>query len=181
MLPTPPAIMDESDRKLYTLLALRELGSCTHMQLLHFMFENDIMTYFDLSLALHELVKEEHAVKVPHPADNLYLITEAGREALSFFVNRLSHSKVKLIYEKAPVWREKFSREKQFVGKLNQNERGEYIAKLTLMDGDSPLLDISIPVPERALADRMVKAWPSCAGTIYQQLMKTLEEAPEEA
>ena len=58
MLPNQPALLDETDRKLYTLLALRELGGCTHTQLLYFMFENDIMSYFDLALALHELVDE---------------------------------------------------------------------------------------------------------------------------
>ena len=51
MLPNQPALLDETDRKLYTLLALRELGGCTHTQLLYFMFENDIMSYFDLALA----------------------------------------------------------------------------------------------------------------------------------
>ena len=28
MLPNQPALLDETDRKLYTLLALRELGGC---------------------------------------------------------------------------------------------------------------------------------------------------------
>ena len=50
MLPNQPALLDETDRKLYTLLALRELGGCTHTQLLYFMFENDIMSYFDLAI-----------------------------------------------------------------------------------------------------------------------------------
>jgi len=181
MLPIPPALMDESDRKLYTLLALRELGSCTHMQLLYFMVENDIMTYFDLSLALHALVDEGHAAKIAHPADSLYRITEAGMEALSFFINRLAHSKVTLICEQAPAWRERFTREKQYVGKVTQNPGGEYLASLKLVEGDTTVLSIEIPAPEYKLADHLAKAWPQCAGEIYQYLMRTLGEAPEEA
>ena len=69
MLPNQPALLDETDRKLYTLLALRELGGCTHTQLLYFMFENDIMSYFDLALALHELVDEGQLVRTNHPLD----------------------------------------------------------------------------------------------------------------
>ena len=118
MLPLPHAMLDEQDRKMYTLFALRELGSCTHMQLLYFMFENDIMTFFDLSLALGELVDEGHAAKLAHPADSLYTITEAGLETLGFFAKRMPHSKVKRITDAAPAWRERFNREKQFVSKV---------------------------------------------------------------
>ena len=102
MLPNQPALLDETDRKLYTLLALRELGGCTHTQLLYFMFENDIMSYFDLALALHELVDEGQLVRTNHPLDYLYAPTSAGLETLSFFINRLPHSKVVLICDRAP-------------------------------------------------------------------------------
>ena len=176
MLPIPPAMLDKSDRKLYTLLALRELGSCSHMQLLYFMVENDIMTYFDLSLALHELVNEGHAAKIAHPADSLYQITDAGREALSFFVNRLAHSKTTLICEKAPAWRERFDAEKQYAAKVIQNPGGEYVAQLRLVDGTTSILSLDIPAPERRLADQFVNAWPAHAGEIYHYLMNTLGE-----
>lgn len=176
MLPLPHAMMDEQDRKMYTLLALRELGSCTHMQLLYFMFENDIMTFFDLSLALGELVDEGHAAKMAHPADSLYAITDAGLETLGFFVNRMPHSKVKLITENAPAWRARFTREKQFVSKVTQNESGEYLLHLKLMDGFTSVLSIDVPIPERSLAEKMAARWEGCAGEVYAFLMARLGE-----
>lgn len=176
MLPLPHAMMDEQDRKLYTLLALRELGSCTHIQLLYFMFENDIMTFFDLSLALGELVDDGQAARMAHPADSLYTITEAGLEMLTFFANRIPHSKVKLITEKAPAWRERFTREKQFVSKVTQNESGEYILHLKLMDGFTSMLSIDVPIPERSLAEKMAARWENNAGDIYMYLMTKLGE-----
>lgn len=179
MLPIPPAMLDEQDRKLYTLLALRELGSASHLQLLYFMVENDIMTYFDLSLALPELVNEGHAAKVAHPADSLYQITDAGMEALSFFINRLAHSKVQLIREKAPAWRERFNAEKQYSAKVIQNPGGEYVAQLRLVDGNAAVLSLDIPAPERKLADQLAKAWPAHAGEIYLYLMNTLGNSEE--
>ena len=176
MLPLPHALMDEQDRKLYTLLALQELGSCTHMQLLYFMFENDIMTFFDLSLALGELVDDGQAAKMAHPADSLYTITEAGKELLSFFANRMPHSKVKLITEQAPAWRERFTREKQFVSKVTQNASGEYILHLNLMDGFTSMLSIDAPIPDRSLAEKMASRWEKNAGDIYMYLMNKLGE-----
>ena len=174
MLPNQPAMLDETDRKLYTLLALRELGSASHLQLLYFMVDNDIMTYFDLSLALHELVDEGQAAKIAHPADSLYQITEAGRETLSFFVNRLAHSKATLICREAPAWRERFAAEKQFSAKVVQQPGGEYVTQLRLVDGSAVALSIDIPSPERRLADQLAAAWPRHAGEIYQYLMDTL-------
>ena len=174
MLPLPHAMLDESERKLYTLLALRELGSCTHMQLLDFMFENDIMTSFDLSLALHELVDEGHAAKIAHPADSLYTLTEAGQEMLTFFANRIPHSKMQLILQSAPAWRERFLREKQFVAKTTQNQSGEYLLQLKLVESDSPIMSIDIPLPEHSLAMQMEKQWQKHAAEIYQFILTKL-------
>ena len=179
MLPIPPALLDEADRKLYTLLALKELGSCTHTQLLYFMVENEIMSYCDLSLALHELVNEGHAARIAHPADCLYQITPAGLEALSFFTGRLAHSKVVLIREKAPAWRERFAIEKEFSAKVVQHPGGEYVAELRLVEGTFTVLSIDIPAPEHKLANRLAEAWPRHAGEIYQYLMNTLGEEPK--
>ena len=78
MLPNAPAMLTESEGKLFTLLTLRELGSCSHLQLLDFMTEYGIMSYFDLALALPALVNEGQAARISHPFDNLYTITEAG-------------------------------------------------------------------------------------------------------
>lgn len=176
MLPIPLPLMDERDRRLYALLMLRELGSCTHMQLLHFAFENDIMSYFDLSLALTDLVDAGTAARTAHPADSLYVITPAGLEQLSFFASRLPNSKVTLIKESAPPWKERFQREKQFVAKLTQSPSGEYMVHLRLTDGNDTMLSIDIPVPERSLADRMAANWPERAGELYQRMMLELGE-----
>ena len=177
MLPIPHALMDEADSKLYVLLALEELGSCTHMQLLHFMFENDIMTSFDLSLALPKLLSDGHISRTSHPADSLYAITEAGSETLSFFINkRLAHSKVALIREQAPAWRARFTKEKQFVAKVTQNTSGEYVAHLQLVEGAASMLSIDMAFPELSMAKRLAASWPERALEIYQGLLSSLEK-----
>lgn len=181
MLPHSPAMLDESERKLFTLLALRELGSCSHTQLLYFMVDNGIMTYFDLSLALHELIDEGQAAKIVHPMDVLYQITEAGRETLSFFVNRLAHSKKTLICEQAPAWRERFDAEKHYPAKVFRSPDGEYSVQMRLLDGASSLMQLELPAPDRKLAEQIVQVWPKRAGEIYQFMMRALGEEGTEA
>ena len=111
-----------------------------------------------------------------HPADSLYAITDAGLEMLTFFANRMPHSKVTLIKEAAPAWREKFTREKQFVSKVTQNKSGEYLLHLKLMDGFDAMLSIDVPIPERSLAEKMAARWEDNAGDIYLYLMNKLGE-----
>ncbi len=174
MLPNQPALLDETERKLYTLLALRELGGCTHTQLLYFMFENDIMSYFDLSLALHALVDDGQLIRTSHALDYLYVPTKSGLETLSFFINRLPHSKVTLICSQAPAWKQRFQLENQYATNITQGASGEYVAQLRLVEGNVVRLSIDIPVPEHAIAERMTRRWPSCAGEVYQQLLEAL-------
>lgn len=176
MLPNQPALLDQTDRKLYTLLALRELGGCTHTQLLYFMFENDIMSYFDLSLALHELLEDGHLARTDHPLDYLYAPTPAGLETLSFFINRLPHSKVTLICDQAPAWKQRFQREKQYAAKVTQNTSGEYVIRLRLVEGNVARLSIDLPVPEHAMAEQMARRWEGCADDIYRRLISRLSE-----
>ena len=179
MLPNQPALLDETDRKLYTLLALRELGGCTHTQLLYFMADKGVMSYFDLALALHELVDEGQLVRTNHPLDYLYTLTNTGLETLSFFINRLPHSKVVLIRDRAPAWKQRFQREKQYAAKVTQNASGEYVVRLSLVEGNVARLSIDLPVPEHAMAERMARRWPEHAGEVYQHLLEALCEEKE--
>ena len=66
------------------------------------------------------------------------------------------------------------------VGKLLQNDNGEYVAHLTLNDGSKTLLTLDIPSPEKSLAKSLVSSWPRCAGEIYQDLMRAFSEAQED-
>ena len=159
MLPSQPPMLEESERKLYTLLVLRELGSSTHLQLLQFMVENKIMSYFDLTLALYELVSEGHVSKINGAADSLYQITEAGNEALGFFINRIPHSKAELIHREAPIWRRRIDTEKSISSQIIQNSGGEYVAYLKLTDGQYTMLKIEIPVPEYQMAKTISESW----------------------
>lgn len=176
MLPSSPPIMDELDRNLYTLLSLSELGGCTHLQLLQFVVENQLMTYFDLTLALYELTKAEHVTKEENPIDGIYLITESGQKTLSFFIHRLPHSKIKLIHDTAPFWRRQFDSEKAHPAQISQKENGEYSALLRLFDGKSILMQLELSFPEYQMAKQMTEAWPEHAGEIYRHLIDTLGE-----
>ena len=48
-----------------------------------------------------------------------------------------------------------------------------------LVEGNVARLSIDLPVPEHAMAERMARRWPECAGKVYQQLLKALCEENE--
>ena len=177
MLPNPPPMLDPLDRKLYTLLSLRELGGCTHLQLLSFLVENDVMSDFDLSLALHELVDEGGASVIGSKDKSVFSITEAGLETLSFFLNRLPHSKVEQLRQNAPAWRERQENERMCPAEVIRLENGGCVARLSLLDGDGTLMTLEIPSPDRHTARQLAAVWPRHAAELYQTIIQTLGEA----
>ena len=77
------------------------------------------------------------------------------------------------------TWKQRFQREKQYAAKVTQNASGEYVVQLNLVEGNVARLSIDLPVPEHAMAERMARRWPECAGKVYQQLLKALCEENE--
>lgn len=55
-----------------------------------------------------------------------------------------------LICDRAPAWKQRFQREKQYAAKVTQNASGEYVVQLNLVDGNVARLSIDLPVPEHA-------------------------------
>jgi len=172
----PRSMLEPTDAQLYTLLALKELGSSTHLQLLYFMADHDIMTYFDLTIALSKLVKDGNAAMITHPADALYAITPAGEETLGFFMNRIPFSLVSLIRDKAPLYRERYAKEKQYAAAVTQGTHGDFIAHLCIMEGDIPAMELKFNVPTAEMAERLTAAWQQNAAEVYRYLLGTLQE-----
>ena len=48
----PPRRTPENEQKLMVLYSLARLGPCTELQLLRFLFEHDLLNYFEMMFAL---------------------------------------------------------------------------------------------------------------------------------
>ena len=79
----PPRRAPDDEQKLMVLYSLSRLGPCTELQLLQFLFENDLLNYFDMMFALGDLCDRGQAVRMKKNAGYLYQVTDAGKEAVT--------------------------------------------------------------------------------------------------
>jgi hypothetical protein len=165
------------ENKLLILFAVDELGPLTSLQLLQFLAEFGLMDYITMQLALGDMLTTGHISSIPHALGTLYTLSREGRESLTLFLHRLPHSTRALIHGAVPEWKPRFARETQMLAEFHRREDSKYDLRLRLMEKDSPLLDMTIVLSTRDLADRLSRRWPQAAPEFYGFLMKALGDA----
>ena len=165
-----------TEQKLVILYALDRLGLATENQLLHFMVENELMDYMALRLSVAELGDMGLLREVPHALGALYAPSAKGYETLELFQSRIPHSRITRINDTATDWKRRFRQEKQVLAGMETTPSGEHVARLQLLEGELPLLDVRVSLPTREQASRFCQRWPSTANAFYAHLMQMLGE-----
>ena len=172
----PPRRAPEEEQKLAVLCCLEKLGPCSELQLLQFLFEHDLMNYFEMMFALNELCDRGQAVRARKPAGYSYEVTEAGREALQLFGGRVPRSLQTLLAEKGEAWRARFRREAQSVHRIDPTGRGDYALTLKVVEQDAEMMKLTLALPTRDLARRLGEDWPRKAPRLYEAVIRILSE-----
>ena len=166
----------ESKQRLLILLILQKLGRMSDMQLLQFLFEHDLMNYFDMMFTLADLCDQGLAIRSDRFDQSFYQLTDAGRQTLSMFENRLPVSQRELLDEHGPAWREKILREQVFMSDYHQTKRGEYELNLRVMEQDMEMMHVTLSLPSEEIAKTMKENWPEKAQQLYAGLFEALGE-----
>ena len=172
----PPKRSPEDEQRLVVLYCLQHLCPCTELQLLQFLFEHDLMNYFDMMFALNDLCANGQAVRTQRRAGFLYQVTDAGREALSLFGGRVPMSVKTLLSETEGIWKQRFMQEDSYRHDIHQTERGEYELTLSIVENDMDLMRLSLTLPTRELAVQLAEKWPQKAGEMYEEVIHTLSK-----
>lgn len=174
----PPRQIPDSEKRLMILYAASKLEGCDELQLLRFLFEYDLTNYIELRLTLHDLCAQGQAVRLPGEPFDTYVPTEAGREAIGMFKNRLPESTVRLIDENTDAWLERFRRERQYKASSKPTAQGEICVTLLLREREesAPEIKIELLVPNQELAERMCRNWEKQAATVYGAVIHALSE-----
>lgn len=162
------------ENRLLILHAIDQFGPLGSLQLLQFLAEHDLMDYITLQLTLGDLVQTGHLQTMPHAMGLLHTLTPAGKESLRLFLHRLPHSIRAQVAKALPVWKKRFQQEAQMLSDFHRREDGTYTLRLRLMEKDSPLLDMALPLPTRDTADLYSRRWAKAAPLFYSFLMKEL-------
>ena len=172
----PPRRTPEDEQRLMVLFCLSRLGPCTELQLLQFLFEYDIMNYFDMMFALGDLCTRGQTARTKKNTGFEYQVTEAGKEALELFGTRVPKSLQTLLSEKEGEWKARFKQEKQSQQQVVQTSRGEYEVNFRVVERDMDMMRLTLSLPTRELADMLAKRWPEKAGKVYETVIRILTE-----
>ncbi len=172
----PPRRTPEEEQKLVVLDCLKHLGPCTELQLVQFLFEHDLMNYFEMMFALNDLCDRGQAVRAKKETGYAYQLTAAGEEALQLFGNRVPRSLQELLKSKAAAWKQRFRQEAQSRQRIEQTDRGEYVLSLAVMEQERDLMTLNLALPTRELARQMGEKWPQKASEIYAAVIRILSE-----
>ena len=170
----PQHRLGEIERKMLTLYSLKKLGECGNLQLIAFMLECDIMNYFDLQTALFDLRDAGQAARSPQVADDLYQITPAGEEALGLFLTRAPQSLLDTVDMQAPLYRERFSRQRERSARIVHDEGNEYHVSMQINEQNMPLMTLDLSLPTAELAARFRDRWMDSAQEIYDFIITRL-------
>ncbi len=172
----PPRFAPENEQKLIVLCCLNHLGPCTELQLLQFLFEYDLMNYFEMMFALNDLCDRGQAARTKKGAGYSYTVTAAGLEALELFGSRVPPSVYALLEKDGGEWKRRFRREAQNLSEITQTDRGEYELKLRVVEQDMDMMTLTVTLPTREMAQQLSDRWPRKAAKIYAEVFRTLTE-----
>ncbi len=170
----PPRQMPDFERRMVVLQCLRYLAPCTDLQLLRFLTEYDLMNYFDMMFALTDLCAQGQAVRTKEQVGYIYNLTEAGKEAMALFGDRVPRSVQAIVTDNAPRWARRFTQEGQCAASIDKNARGEWDLTLSLRDNQNNMMRLILSLPSQKLAGEISQKWPDKAAEIYRQIIRIL-------
>lgn len=121
-------------------------------------------------------VESEHSHR-----NNLYCITSAGKETLSFFYTRIS---VAIRDEIDTYLSENEYQLREMVATTAdyyEAKKNEFVVELRVVERDSELVHINLLVTSEAEADMICNRWKECSADVYGYLISTLAAAPQPA
>ncbi len=168
----------DQEQRLVVLFLIGRFGRVSDLQLLQFLFEYDIMRYFDMMIALSELCAQGQCLRTGTDSGSFYRLTDAGRESVSLFSRKIPASVMELMEEHIPAWQERFRREQETPAEYRQTRRGEYLLTAGVTEQDMQLMRLSVSLPDEELARTFAARWPACAGRIYHMIFEILSGEP---
>ena len=176
---SPKRKISDAENKLRVLYCLDALGMATQEQLWPFVARLELMEYIPFCLFADEL-KNDGAVAVGSHAlaGELYL-TEAGKQQLKLFENRLLPTEKERIAQSAREYRSQLSQRRQMRAVYESAADGQYRASLTVREGDVPTLFLRISTADEQLVERAVKGFQPAVPKLLNQLY-TLPFSPAE-
>ena len=169
-------IKDELDLKLLVLYIMsRAAGPLTFLQLLDLALCDAGVDYFSLTQAVNHMVETGQLSK----ENDRYSLTDKGWRNSEICQDSLAYSVRLHCDENLVKVNEALRREAQVQSQVQDNQDGTCILQLRLCDLESPMLELSLLVPNHAQADAMAQRFQRDPSAFYHAVTHLLTQPQE--
>lgn len=168
-----PSALEQRTMALY---AINLFESITNMQLIDFMASAEVMNYYELQTALHDLHENGFVVFKPVLADNLYSLTEEGKQALKLYQRRCAQSFLDKMDETAQKSKAGYLKERAYSTLVSHEGEKEYHAHMQINEGEHSLLQLDVSLPTATMAKSLCDRWQDRSQEVYEAILRILSE-----
>lgn len=151
----------------------------TREQLYRVMVENNVMSFFDYQSCMHELEEDTFIAAVPKAAGQAYRLSVRGADVLEQFVESLPVSLRERLERYAREHREEMLLETQIVSDMEELPSGGYLVHLRALEESAAIMELTLRVATREMAQRMRSNWERECEPLYAQMLTTLLKSEE--
>lgn len=164
---------------LYKLIILYMLKKVTfpltNAQLSDFILGQEYTSYFHLQQAISEMLEADLLTVEVIRNTSRYQMTENGKETLDYFEHQIPDAIkddiLNYLDENSYEMRNEVSILADYYKVASKDE---YKVRCRVIEGQSDLMDLTISVPEEAIAEQICNNWSSKSQNVYEYLMKEL-------
>ena len=146
----------------------------TREQLYRVMVDNDVMSYFDYQSCMHELEEDTFIAAVPRAFGQAYRVSVRGADVLEQFVESLPVSLRERLDLYAREHREEMLLQTQIVSDMEELPSGGYLVRLRALEQNASVMELSLRVATRDMAQRMRANWERDSEPLYAYLLSAL-------
>ena len=157
---------------LYVLKAINEPISNT--QLTEIILENNFINYFTLQQYISELIASDFLRYETVNEKKLIRITEKGTNTLSFFSDRISPIKKKIIDDYLLSIVDSIKKELTIHSDYTLGKDDSFIVDLQALENDNLLISLKVSVPTKKQAVSLCNRWKDNPSDIYNKIMNSL-------
>ena len=164
-----------AENKLLVLYVMESLKQpITNTQLTEIILENNFINYFTLQQYISELISSDFLRYKKVNDKNLVYITEKGSSTLSFFSDRISSIKKKIIDDYLLSIKDSIKKELTIHSDYTLGKDNAFIVDLQALENDNLLISLKVSVPTKKQALSLCNRWKDNPSDIYNKIMNSL-------
>ena len=148
----------------------------SNTQLTEIVLENSFINYFMLQQYISELISSDFLKYTEHNSKQVLHLTEKGDNVLSFFKDRISPGKMKVIDDYLKKKVESIKKELSITADYTLDNNNSFLVNLKAVENDSLLIDLKVNVVSKKQAHALCAKWKENPSEIYTKIINVLIE-----